>query len=71
MNNKEYFNFIYDSTLIGNLNTGQGTLPNMYSIKQKVEPMANSQKIVYNGINNITAKNTQIQSNYMNLKGIK
>ena len=46
MNSKEYFNFINESTLIGNLNTGQGSIPTIFNLQQKVEPIANSQKIV-------------------------
>ena len=67
--NKDYFTFINESTLIGNLNTGQGELPDIYNLQQKVEPMANSQKIVYNS-SNFIANNTKPQSNYMNPRGI-
>ena len=70
MNSKEYFNFINESTLIGNLNTGQGRIPTIFNLQQKVEPIANSQKIVYNS-SNFLADNTTPQSNYMNPRGIK
>ena len=69
MNSKEYFNFINESTLIGNLNTGQGSIPTIFNLQQKVEPIANSQKIVYNS-SNFIANNTKAQSNYMNPRGI-
>ncbi len=70
MNSKEYFKVVNDSTLIGNLNTGQGSVPTLFNLQQKVEPIANSQKIVYNS-SNFIADNTTPQSNYMNLRGIK
>jgi hypothetical protein len=70
MNSKEYFKFVNDSTLIGNLNTGQGSVPTLFNLQQKVEPIANSQKIVYNS-SNFIADNTTPQSNYMNPRGIK
>ncbi len=70
MNSKEYFKFENDSTLIGNLNTGQGSVPTLFNLQQKVEPIANSQKIVYNS-SNFIADNTTPQSNYMNPRGIK
>jgi len=69
MTDKKYFDYVYNSTFIGNLNTGQTVLPNYFSLQQKVEPMANSQKIVYNS-SNFIANNTKPQSNYMNPKGI-
>jgi hypothetical protein len=69
MNNK-YFDYVYNSTFINNVNTGKTVLPNYFSLQQKVEPMANSQKIVYNS-NNFIADNTKPQSNYMNPRGIK
>jgi hypothetical protein len=56
--------------LIGNLNTGQGSIPTIFNLQQKVEPIANSQKIVYNS-SNFIADNTTPQSNYMNPRGIK
>ena len=52
-----------------NLNTGQGSIPTIFNLQQKVEPMANSQKIVYNS-SNFIANNTKPQSNYMNPRGI-
>ena len=71
MNNfKEYFDFVNNSTFIGNVNTGKTVLPNMYNLQQKVEPIANSKKIVYKN-SNFIADNTKIQSNYMNPRGIK
>tara|TARA_R100000687_G_scaffold73563_1_gene64236 strand:+ start:370 stop:600 length:231 start_codon:yes stop_codon:yes gene_type:complete len=70
MTRKEYFNFVNTSTLIGNLNTGQGSVPELYNLQQPVEPVANSKKIVYNN-SNFIADNTKIQSNYMNPRGIK
>ena len=70
MNSKEYFKVVNDSTLIGNLNTGQVSVPTLFNLQQKVEPIANSQKIVYNS-SNFIADNTTPQSNYMNLRGIK
>jgi len=45
-------------------------LPNHFSLQQKVEPIANSKKIVYNS-SNFIADNTKPQSNYMNPRGIK
>ena len=69
MTDKKYFDYVYNSTFIGNLNTGQAVLPNYFSLQQKVEPMANSQKIVYNS-SNFIANNTKPQSNYMNPRGI-
>ena len=70
MTDKKYFDYVYNSTFIGNLNTGKTVLPNTFSLQQKVEPIANSQKIVYNNISNFTADNTKPQSNYMNPRGI-
>jgi len=69
MTDKKYFDYVYNSTFLNNLNTGQTVLPNHFSLQQKVEPMANSQKIVYNS-SNFIANNTKPQSNYMNPKGI-
>jgi len=69
MTDKKYFDYVYNSTFIGNLNTGQAVLPNYFSLQQNVEPMANSQKIVYNS-SNFIANNTKPQSNYMNPRGI-
>ena len=69
MTDKKYFDYVYNSTFLGNLNTGQAVLPNYFSLQQKVEPMANSQKIVYNS-SNFIANNTKPQSNYMNPRGI-
>ena len=70
MTDKKYFDYVYNSTFIGNLNTGKAVLPNYFSLQQKVEPIANSKKIVYNS-SNFIADNTTPQSNYMNLRGIK
>ena len=69
MTDKKYFDYVYNSTFLGNLNTGQAVLPNYFSLQQKEEPMANSQKIVYNS-SNFIANNTKPQSNYMNPRGI-
>ena len=66
----EYFKFINESTYIGNINSGQVLPPNMYNLKQKMQPIANSQKIDYNN-SNFIADNTTPQSNYMNIRGIK
>ncbi len=71
MNTKEYFNFINDSTFIGNINTGQVIPPNVYTLQKPVQPMAKSDKIVYNSSNNNFYKdNTKIQSNIYNPRGI-
>ena len=70
MTDKKYFDYVYNSTFLGNLNTGQTVLPNHFSLQQKVKPIANSQKIVYNS-SNFIANNTTPQSNYMNPRGIK
>jgi len=70
MTDKKYFDYVYNSTFIGNLNTGQAVLPNYFSLQQKVEPISNTKKIVYND-SNFIADNTKIQSNYMNPRGIK
>ena len=68
-NTKDYFNFINDSTFIGNINTGQVIPPNVFTLQKPVEPMAKSNKIVYNSTNsNFIADNTKPQSNYMNVK---
>jgi len=67
----EYFKFINESTYIGNINTGEVLPPNMYNLKQKMQPIANSQKIDYNNNSNFIADNTTPQSNYMNIRGIK
>ena len=70
MNTKEYFNFINDSTFIGNVNTGQVIPPNVYTLQKPVQPMAKSDKMVYNSINNNFYKdNTKIQSNIYNPRG--
>ena len=69
MTDKKYFDYVYNSTFLGNLNTGQTVLPNYFSLQQKVIPMANSKKIVYNS-SNFIANNTKPQSNYMNPRGI-
>ena len=69
MTDKKYFDYVYNSTFLDNLNTGKAVLPNYFSLQQKVEPMANSQKIVYNS-SNFIADNTKPQSNYMNPRGI-
>ena len=68
LNNKEYFKFINDSTFIGNINTGQVIPPNIYNSQKNVQPMANSQKMMYNSNSNFIADNTKPQSNYMNVK---
>jgi len=70
MTDKKYFDYVYGSTFLSNLNTGKAVLPNYFSLQQKVEPIANSQKIVYNS-SNFIADNTTPQSNYMNPQGIK
>ena len=69
MTDKKYFDYVYDSTFIGNLNTGKVVPDGYFSAQQKVELMANSQKIVYNS-SNFIANNTKPQSNYMNSRGI-
>tara|TARA_R100001510_G_scaffold36542_1_gene32989 strand:+ start:61 stop:303 length:243 start_codon:yes stop_codon:yes gene_type:complete len=69
MTDKKYFDYVYNSTFIGNLNTGKVVPDGYFSAQQKVEPMANSQKIVYNS-SNFIANNTKPQSNYMNPRGI-
>ena len=69
MTDKKYFDYVYNSTFLGNLNTGQGSIPTIFNLQQKVEPIANSQKIVYNS-SNFIADNTKPQSNYMNPRGI-
>jgi len=53
MTNEEYFNFVNNSTLIGNLNQGQIMLPQLYNIQQKFNP-----------IENVSGINNNIQSNY-------
>ena len=53
MTNEEYFKFINDSTLIGNLNQGQIMLPELYNIQQKFHP-----------IQNVSSINNNPQSNY-------
>ena len=69
-NTKDYFNFINNSTYIGNINTGQVIPPNMYTLQKPVEPMAKSNKVVYNSNNsNFIADNTKPQSNIYNIKG--
>ena len=70
MTDKKYFDYVYGSTFLGNLNTGKAVLPNYFSLQQKVEPIANSKKIVYNS-SNFIADNTTPQSNYMNPQEIK
>jgi hypothetical protein len=71
MNTKEYFNFINDSTFIGNINTGQVIPPNVFNLQKPVQPMAKSDKMVYNSINsNFIADNTKIQSNVYNPRGV-
>jgi len=70
MTDKKYFDYVYNSTFLDNLNTGKAVLPNYFSLQQKVEPIANSKKIVYNS-SNFIADNTTPQSNYMNPQGIK
>jgi len=70
MTDKKYFDYVYGSTFLDNLNTGQGSVPTLFNLQQKVEPIANSQKIVYNS-SNFIADNTKPQSNYMNPRGIK
>ena len=69
MTDKKYFDYVYGSTFINNVNTGKTVLPDYFSAQQKIEPMANSQKIVYNS-SNFIANNTKPQSNYMNPRGI-
>ena len=70
-NTKDYFNFINDSTFIGNINTGQVIPPNVFTLQKPVEPMAKSNKIVYNSTNsNFIADNTKPQSNVYNPKGV-
>ena len=69
MTDKKYFNYVYNSTFIDNLNTGKVVPDGYFSAQQKVEPMANSQKIVYNS-SNFIANNTKPPSNYMNPRGI-
>ena len=71
MNTKEYFNFINDSTFIGNINSGQVIPPNIYNLQKNVQPIANSQKVDYNNNSNFIADNTTPQSNYMNIRGIR
>ena len=69
-NTKDYFNFINNSTYIGNINTGQVIPPNMYTLQKPIEPMAKSHKVVYNSTNsNFIADNTKPQSNIYNIKG--
>ena len=71
MNNfKEYFDFVNNSTFIGNVNTGKTVLPNMYNLQQTVQPMVNSNKMMYNS-SNFIADNTKIQSNIYNPRGIR
>ena len=67
---KDYFNFINNSTYIGNINTGQIIPPNTYTLQKPVEPMAKSNKVVYNSTNsNFIADNTKPQSNIYNVRG--
>ena len=67
----EYFKFINDSTFIGNINTGQVIPPNVFTLQKPVEPMAKSNKIVYNSTNsNFIADNTKPQSNVYNPRGV-
>ena len=71
MNTKDYFNFVNNSTYISNINTGQVIPPNIYTLQKPVQPMAKSDKIVYNSSNNNFYKdNTKIQSNIYNPRGI-
>ena len=51
MTNKEYFNFINNSTLISNLNTGKTILKGTPTLKNKLEIIANMKKIQYNTSN--------------------
>ena len=53
MTNEEYFNFVNNSTLIGNLNQGQIMLPQLYNIQQKFNP-----------IENVSSIDNNVQSNY-------
>ena len=71
MTDKKYFDYVYDSTFIGNINTGQVIPPNIYTLQKPVEPMAKSNKIVYNSTNsNFIADNTKPQSNVYNPRGV-
>jgi hypothetical protein len=71
MDTKDYFNFINDSTFIGNVNTGQVIPPNVFTLQKPVQPMVKSDKMVYNTINsNFIADNTKPQSNVYNPRGI-
>ncbi len=70
INNKKYFDFVNNSTYIGNINTGEVIPPNMYNLQQTVQPMVNSNKMMYNS-SNFIADNTKIQSNIYNPRGIR
>ena len=53
------------------INTGQVIPPNIYTLQKPVEPMAKSNKIVYNSTNsNFIADNTKPQSNVYNPRGV-
>ena len=44
MTDKKYFDYVYGSTFINNVNTGKTVLPDYFSAQQKIEPIANSQE---------------------------
>ena len=70
-NTKDYFNFINDSRYKANINTGQVIPPNVFTLQKPVEPMAKSNKIVYNSTNSkFIADNTKTQSNVYNPRGV-
>jgi len=47
---KEYFDLVNNSTLIGNMNTGQAVDPNRFRLDQKMEQFGKIKNMNYNNM---------------------
>lgn len=47
---KEYFDLVNNSTLIGNMNTGQAVDPNRFRLDQKIEQFGKIKNMNYNNM---------------------
>tara|TARA_R100001224_G_scaffold32716_1_gene18283 strand:- start:869 stop:1087 length:219 start_codon:yes stop_codon:yes gene_type:complete len=67
MDMNEFYKFLNESTYIGNINSGQTLVPEMFQGQQSFQPMKSGGQVK----TNVYTEGTKAQSNYMNPQKLK
>jgi len=67
MDMNEFYKFLYESTYINNVNTGQVMVPDMFQAQQSFKPMKTGGQVN----TNVYTDSMKAQSNYMNPQKLK